>query len=60
MKFSSVFYALAVAGSLTQAAAVEKKDLASDIWHDIESATTCAACEVSKVSSVVVRESSYN
>jgi hypothetical protein len=50
MKFSSALYALAVAGSLSQAAAVEKRDLASDIWSDIESATTCAACEVSKTS----------
>jgi sphingomyelin phosphodiesterase len=48
MKFSSALYALAVAGSLSQAAVVEKKDLASDIWADIESAADCAACEVRK------------
>jgi sphingomyelin phosphodiesterase len=48
MKFSAALYALAVAGSLSEAAVVEKKDLASEIWADIESAASCAACEVRK------------
>lgn len=26
--------------------AVEERDLAQEIWDDIESASTCAACEV--------------
>lgn len=47
MKLLSAFYLyLAVAGSLSQAVVVEKKDEASIIWSDIESATTCAGCEV--------------
>lgn len=50
MRFSPALYVLAAAGSLTQAAAVDKRDLASEIWADIESATSCAACEVRKAS----------
>jgi hypothetical protein len=45
--WNAVYTGLAIAGSLSCAAAVEKKDLASEIWADIESATTCAACDVS-------------
>jgi sphingomyelin phosphodiesterase len=46
MRFSPSLYALAAAGSFASAAAVEKKDLASTILKDIESAATCTACEV--------------
>ena len=41
---------LAFTASLSHAAAVDERSLASDILADIESATTCAACEVCKIS----------
>ena len=50
MRFAPSLYALAVAGSLAHAAAVDKKDLASTILKDIESAASCTACEVREVS----------
>lgn len=46
MRLAPSLYALAVAGSFAQAAAVEKKDLASVILGQIEAAATCAGCEV--------------
>jgi hypothetical protein len=51
MRLSRSLYALAAAGSLAQAAAVDvERDLASTIWNDIKSTTSCAGCEVRKAS----------
>ena len=43
---NSLTLGLAAVVSLASGAAVEKRDLASTLLSDIESATTCAACDV--------------
>lgn len=48
MLLNTASFFLALAASFSHAAVVEKKDLASTILADIESATTCAACDVRK------------
>ena len=57
--FGTQYLFLAAVISLSQAAAVAHRDLASTIWGDIESDTTCVGCDVSLIYYVLPISNNY-